>query len=302
MKYEKSLELADSLFEIQRLIRLIEPLIDEGKDDFNTFSKSLDSILDKIFPTYSVAFTGPVNSGKSTLLSSLLQEAGDHPIASIGPSNETFAPMIIGYGKQASLLVRYFSIEILQKINHHLESLEKRGEPRHEIAQYRELRNTLQKIEPVIASDTNGGILRKIDLTGKTRSEVLHIVKDHIAQSSASLDVYGVYKIELTYPGAILKELNNARFIDLFGFGEPNPLINMKYTRFISEQTIDAIVYVFPDRAVTEDFYRLFEIPMFLEEIVAKNRLFIILNKADAYTDVGPTGWNRVAQELYFVK
>jgi len=93
MKYQQSLELADSLFEIQRLTRLLEPLIEEGQEAFDKFSESLDNILLNVFPTYTVALAGPVNSGKSTLLSSLLQEAGDHPIASIGPSNETFAPM-----------------------------------------------------------------------------------------------------------------------------------------------------------------------------------------------------------------
>jgi hypothetical protein len=105
-----------------------------------------------------------------------------------------------------------------------------------------------------------------------------------------------VYKAELTFPGKILLELNNVRFIDLFGFGEPSPLINMKYTRFVSEETIDAVVYVFPDRSVTADFNRLFDIPNFLEDIVARKRLFIVLNKADAYTDVSSGQWNRVAE------
>ncbi|NMC61215.1 MAG: hypothetical protein GYA51_17810 [Candidatus Methanofastidiosa archaeon] len=286
MRQEKALELADSLFEIQRIMRLIEPLIEDGHEEFAEFSNSLDSILNNIFPTYTVAFCGPVNSGKSTLLSSVLREGGDHPIASIGPSNETFAPMTISYSKTPSLLVRYFSIEVLQNINSHLAALEKQGTEKHQIALYRELRNTLQKIEPLTASDVGTGIFRKIDLSKKTRDEIIKIVRKHISQSSGENEVYGVYRAELAYPGSVLRDLNNAKFVDLFGFGEPNPLINLKYTRFISEEPLDAVIYVFPDRAITEDFYKLFEIQSFLENIVAKKRLFLVLNKADAYTDV----------------
>jgi len=298
MKYERTLQLTELLQEIQRLSRLLQPLIEEGRDEFDRFSEQLDSVLSNVFPTYTVAFAGPVNSGKSTLLSSLLREGGESPIASIGPSNETFAPMVISYGKSASLLVYYFSVEILERISQHLESLEQRGGPKHEIALYKHLRNTLKGIEAVIASDVDGGIIRKIDLSRKKRQEVINLVRDHIAQSSKRSDVYGVYKVDLAYPGKILQDLNHARFVDLFGFGEPNPLVNMKYTRFISEETIDAVVYTFPDRAVTADFNRLFEIGSFLEEIVANRRLFLVLNKADAYPDISPSQWNQVAREF----
>ena len=299
MKYEKALELADSLFEIQRLTRLLEPLIEDGKQEFDEFRGTLDSILARIFPTYTIAFAGPVNSGKSTLLSSLLREGGGHPISSIGPSNETFAPMTISYSKTASLLVRYFSIETLQKIDEYLRTLEAQGEAKHKIALYRDLRNTLQKIQAVTASEPDGGIVRKIDLSEKARSEILRIVRNHIAQSSGKKEVYGVYEVELAYPGKILRDLNNAKFVDLFGFGEPNPLINMKYTRFISEVELDIVVYVFPDRSVTEDFYQLFEINGFLEKIVSKGQLFLVLNKADAYTDItSPHRWNIVIDEF----
>ena len=214
MKYERTLQLTELLQEIQRLSRLLQPLIEEGRDEFDRFSGQLDSVLSNVFPTYTVAFAGPVNSGKSTLLSSLLREGGESPIASIGPSNETFAPMVISYGKSPSLLVYYFSVEILERINHHLESLEQRGEPRHEIALYKHLRNTLKGIEAVIASDVDEGIIRKIDLSRKKRQEVINIIRDHIAQSSKRSDVYGVYKVDLAYPGKILQDLNHARFVD----------------------------------------------------------------------------------------
>jgi hypothetical protein len=296
MKYGKALDLANSLLEIQSLTRLIEPLIEEGRDEFEQFTNSLNTILSNVFPTYTVAFTGPVNSGKSTVLSCLLQEAGDHPIASVGPSNETFAPMIISYSRSASLLVRYFTVEIVQRISQHLTTLEKQGGAAHEIAAYRQLRNALQRIQAVTASDAGGGILRKIDLSSKNRAQIINIIREYVAQSSKRQDVYGVYKVELTFPGKVLQELNNVRFIDLFGFGEPSPLINMKYTRFISEEATDAVVYVFPDRSVTADFNRLFEIPRFLEEIVATKRFFIVLNKADAYPGVSASQWNRVTE------
>lgn len=294
MKYGKALDLADILYDIQRLARTLDPLIEEGREEFDEFRSSLARILEDVFPTYSVAFTGPVNSGKSTLLSSLLQESGDHPIASISPSNETFAPMVITYGKTPSLLVRHFSIGVLQDIDKHLSDLQQTGGSRHEVAQYKEIRNNLQKIEAVVASELEDGILRKIDLSGMIRPQIIETINGYIAQSSGNPDVYGVYKVELTFPGKILRKLNNVRFVDLFGFGEPSPLINMKYTRFISEEALDAIVYVFPDRAISDDFYRLFEIPRFLEEIVVKKRLFLVLNKADAYPDVSPSGWHRV--------
>jgi len=204
--------------------------------------------------------------------------------------------MVIGYGKSTSLLVRYFSIEVLQEINHYLTTLARQGGPKHEIAQYKQLRNILQRIEAVTASDVGGGgVLRKIDLSDKNRAEITNIIRNYIAQSSRRPDVYGVYKVELAFPGKILRNLNNVRFVDLFGFGEPSPLINMKYTRFTSEEPIDAVVYVFPNRAVTEDFYQLFEIPRFLEEIVARKHFFIVLNKADTYIGVSPFHWKRVA-------
>ncbi len=299
MRRTKTLDLVDVLFEIQRLARVLKPLIEEGSDEFDEFGKALTYILDNIFPTYSVAFVGPVNSGKSTLLSSLLQESGDHPIASISPSNETFAPMVISYSQTPSLMVRYFGMDVLRDIVNHLADLQRSGENKHEVAQYKEIRNTLRRIEPVVASDLKEGILRKIDLSNKRRQEIIRTVKKYIAQSSGNPDVYGVYKVELTYPGKVLQRLNHVRFIDLFGFGEPNPLINMKYTRFVSSENLDAIVYVFPDRSISDDFYHLFDIPGFLEEIVEKKRLFLVLNKADAYTDItSPSGWPRIEADF----
>ncbi|RMD65776.1 hypothetical protein D6817_05450, partial [Candidatus Pacearchaeota archaeon] len=55
----------------------------------------------------------------------------------------------------------------------------------------------------------------------------------------------------------------------------------------------------FPDRAITESFYRLFETPRFIEDVVAKGRLILVLNKADAYPDVSHPGqWPKVIEEF----
>lgn len=61
--------------------------------------------------------------------------------------------MVISYGLSPTLLVRYFSVEILQRINQHLTTLEKKGGAAHEIAVYKQLRIALQRIQAVTASD-----------------------------------------------------------------------------------------------------------------------------------------------------
>ena len=88
MKHKSALKLTDTLLEIQRILTVLNPLINVGRDEFKEFSNSLDNILSQIFPTYNVAIVGPVGSGKSTLLTSLIKESGKHPISSINPSNE----------------------------------------------------------------------------------------------------------------------------------------------------------------------------------------------------------------------
>ncbi len=298
MQHSKALELTDLLLEIQRLMTTLNPLIEEGREEFTEFGRSLKKIIDEIFPTYTVAIVGPVGCGKSTVLSNLLKEAGRHPIASISPSNETFAPMTLGYGPEACLVVRYFSINILNQIENYLKSMEKQGDQAHLVAQYRDLRNRLRKVEAVLAGHENREVVKRINLEGLHRADLVATLKNHIAHSSGNPDVYGIYKVELTYPGEIVEELRNVRFIDLYGFGEPSPLINIKYSRFVSEEDIDVVIYIFPDRSVTEDFNRLFEIKSFFEDIVAKGRLLLVLNKADAYTDVNVGQWPNVIGEF----
>lgn len=301
MQYIQAIKLTDLLLDIQGLMKVLKPLIEYGQEEFEEFCAKLDNILKNIFPTCTVAFAGPVSSGKSTVLSSLLQQSGkqgQNPIASISPSNETFAPMTITYGEHATLVARYFSIDILNQIQNHLKSLEQNGVKKHLIAQYRDLSNRLLKVGAVLAGEMGREVVRRIDLDGKQRGEILDTIRKHIALSSKSDDVYGVYKAELTYPGDILKELRNVRFIDLYGFGEPSPLISIKYARFLSDEHIDVVVYVFPDRSITEDFNKLFDMPSFLEEIVSKARLFIALNKADAYTDIGPGQWDKAVKQF----
>lgn len=296
MLYEKELRLIDSLQEIYQFSRILAPLLEKGREDFEQFSLSINKVLEKVSPFYSVAFSGPVNSGKSSILSSLIYEEMD-PISPVGPSNETFAPMIISFSKHPKLFVQYFGIEIIHQIIEHLSSLEKTSQSAHEVAKYREILNILRKIPAVKAGDARG-VMRAIDLKGERREKISRIIRDNVALSSGKNEVYGIYRVELGFPAKLLKELNNIRFVDLFGFGEPSPLINMKFTRFLSEETFDAVVYVFPDRSITADFENLFKIPKFLENIVKEGRLFLILNKADSYPDKNPKQWNSVIEDF----
>ncbi len=298
MKHTKALELVDLLLEIQRITTVLDPLIEEGRAEFEEFTSSLNEILEKVFPTYTVVISGPVGSGKSTLLSSLLQEAGSHPIASIGPSNETFAPMSISFSKHANLIVWYFGIDILHTIEEQLTSFEREGDHSHLVAQYRDIRNRLRQIPAVLAGEKGREVVKRISLDGLNRDTTTDTIRSYTAQSSSLPDVYGIYRAEITYPGRILRDLRNVRFTDLFGFGEPSPLINIKYSRFISEKFPDAVVYVFPDRSITQDFLKLFEIQSFIEKIVKKGRLFLVLNKADAYTDSNVNRWPAVVAQF----
>lgn len=272
------------------------PLLEKGREEFEQFISSINIVLEKVSPFYSVAFAGPVNSGKSTVLSSLLYEEMD-PISPVGPSNETFAPMIISFSKHPKFFVQYFGIEIIQNIIEHLSSLERISQSAHEIAKYKDILNILRKIPAVKAGEARG-VMCAIDLKGKRREQISRIIRDNVALSSGKNEVYGIYRVELSFPAKLLKDLNNIRFVDLFGFGEPSPLVNMKFTRFLSEETFDAVTYVFPDRSITADFENLFKIPNFLKNIVDQGRLFLVLNKADAYPDKNPKQWNLVIQEF----
>lgn len=298
MHKTKTFELIDVLQEIQRITSVLLPLVEEGREEAAAFRNELGKLLQRIFPTNTVAVVGPVGSGKSTLLSVLLKESGAHPIASISPTNETFAPMSVGYGAESSLVVRYFSIEILHQIEEHLRSYKSRGDEPQVVAQYRDLRNRLRKVNEVLAGTKGHQVVNRIRLDGLSRRELTDSLRRHIALSAGTDEVYGVYKVDLTFPGEVLGDLRHVRFVDLYGFGEPNPLINIKYTRFISEERIDALIYVLPDRSITEDFYRLFRVPGFLDEIVRKKRLFLVLNKADAYTDSRPGQWDRAEEQF----
>ena len=133
MGYEIELQLVDSLQDINRLIKILAPLFEKGREEFDQLSSSINHVLERVSPSYTVAFAGPVNSGKSTVLSSLLREDKD-PITPSGPSNETFAPMIIDYSKHPMLLVQYFGVDIINQILRHLSDLEKHGESAHEVA------------------------------------------------------------------------------------------------------------------------------------------------------------------------
>lgn len=195
MQYIQAIKLTDLLLDIQGLMKVLKPLIEYGQEEFEEFCAKLDNILKNIFPTCTVAFAGPVSSGKSTVLSSLLQQSGkqgQNPIASISPSNETFAPMTITYGEHATLVARYFSIDILNQIQNHLKSLEQNGVKKHLIAQYRDLSNRLLKVGAVLAGEMGREVVRRIDLDGKQRGEILDTIRKHIALSSKSDDVYGV--------------------------------------------------------------------------------------------------------------
>jgi len=297
--HNKALELVEALQEIQRLTAVLLPLIEEGQEEAATFDAELTSLLARISPTWTVAIAGPVNSGKSTLLSSLLREFGRHPIAAISPTNETFAPMTVGYGAQASILVSYFGIEVVRRIEELLGSYEAEGDAA-QVAQYREVRNRLRRIEEVLAGTEDREVVKRIPLGNLPRHQIAEELRRHIALSAGTDDVYGIYKVDLTFPGETLESLRQLRFIDLYGFGEPSPLINIKYTRFVSEEQIDALIYVFPDRAVTQDFYRLFDLPHFLDEIVKTGRFFVVLNKADAYPErtASVTQWGSVADQF----
>lgn len=295
----QTLQLTDSLLDIQRTLQVLYPLIEDGKEEFEEFSDELKKILAHIFPTYTVAVVGPVGSGKSTLLSSLLKESGKsgrHPITSINPSNETFAPMTISYGEQTELMVYYFSRTVLHRIEGHLQFLEEKGDKPYLVAQYRDLRDRLRNVEAVLAGNEDQAVVQRHSLEGLSRPQLSKTLQKYIAQSSDNDDVYGIYKVELTYPGKITAQLKNFRFTDLYGFGEPSPLVNIKYSRFVSEEDIDVVIYVFPDRSVTEDFNKLFEIPGFIDEIVANDRLLLVLNKADAYTD--RISWSQVEEQF----
>lgn len=298
MKPDQASALTEHLSEIQRITTVLGPLIEDGREGFSEFTDELQRILEKIFPTYTIAVVGPVGSGKSTVLSGLLREGGAHPIASISPSNETFAPMTIAHGPRAGLVVRFFSVEVLEDIQSHLGRLERQADQPHLVALYREAKKRLLRVGAVHAGTRGREVVKRIDLEGLHRQALVDTVRNHVAQSSNSDDVYGIYKAELTYPGETLAKLRHVRFIDLFGFGEPSPLVKIKYDRFVSEEEIDAVVYVLPDRSVTEEFNNLFSIPAFLDEIVAKRRLFLVLNKADAYTDKGPSQWDKIIDEF----
>lgn len=57
MKHAKALDLIDHLQETRRLVTLLVPLLDEGREQSDEFLGSLDSILSDVFPTYTVAVT-----------------------------------------------------------------------------------------------------------------------------------------------------------------------------------------------------------------------------------------------------
>lgn len=298
MKQSQALKLAELLTEIYSLSETLSPLIEEGSEDFEELLLKIAAIRENIFPTYTVAFVGPVNSGKSTLLSSLIKEKGDHALASMGPSNETFVPIVISYGSEARLTLHYFGLEVLENVKRSWEHF-KANKDSSRALQYKEAWENLRKVAAVLASGEKAKFVQRINLEGKSRKEVISTIREYTVSSSPLPDVYGIYKAEVAFPGVVLRELNNARFVDLFGFDEPSPLANLKYDRFISEENIDVVVYVFPNRAVTAAFYQLFEIPRFVEEVVAKGRFFVVLNKADTYPDANsPSKWPYIEQEF----
>ena len=281
-------DLMDSLREIQRLTTAVGALLDEGLEQYEQFKKDFDAVLDRMAPRATVAVVGPVSSGKSTILSILLQQAGTNPIAAVNAANESAAPLIFSYALVPRLTVSYFSVAVLQQIDKRLDMT----------ALYKDIRARLLRIDAVRAGRADQPVVEMFNLEGKTRHQMAEIVHTYTAQSSPRPEVDGVYKAELSYPNPVLADMPAIRLVDMSGFGEPNPLTEIKFTRFASEERLDAILYVSPGQAVTDDFHRLFELPGFVDAIVARRRLFIVLNKADSYPGVKPSGWGKVRADF----
>jgi hypothetical protein len=291
-------DLTKKLREIQGLTTVLDPLVEDGREGFRTFCNDLKEILDASAPIASIAIAGPVSSGKSTVLSSLLHESKG-PLSSVSPSNETFAPMCLAFSEEPRLTVHYFGTEVISQIDEHLSAVTDgtHASP-HTIALYKDARSKLHQVEAVLAGHGERNVVRRIDLTGQTQQKIRETLRDHVAQSSKRPEVYGVFKAEYGYPGDLLRELKNIRLIDMYGFDEPSPLVSMKFSRFLADEKLDAVIYVFSERSVSDEFSKLFELPCFEENIVASGRLVFVLNKADAYPSTNVRQWQEVERDF----
>jgi hypothetical protein len=303
MNIDTARSLTNNLREIRSLLESLGPLLEDGKEEYHQFVEEFDGVFSKIAPHYTLAMTGTVSSGKSTLLSSLLKEVErgrnrqTHPISSSNPSNETFAPVIVRYGESPYLIVHYFEEKIINDLRKTMDKLKNTNKEPHRIALYENLVNKLEKVDRVTAGTGARGVVDRIDLANHTTDEIRNILRDKIARSSKKPGVYGVFRAELAYPGEVLQKLNNIYFADLFGFGDPNPIIERKYSRFISEVPIDIVIYVFPNRAITDHFYKLFDMSNFIDEIVSQKRFMIVLNQVDSYPDKNKK-WSEIKAEF----
>src|SRR2546425_11160144 len=113
MRHEEALALVEELKEICVLLRALEPLLEESTSDYSEVLSQFDLILDDIAPACTLVVAGPVNSGKSTVVSALLNEGGKDPLAPVSATNETFAPMVVSFREKPALFAYYFTPDVI---------------------------------------------------------------------------------------------------------------------------------------------------------------------------------------------